>query len=268
VAQAELGASERVLARDVGGAVVCHHALDADAAVGKPAERAAQEGDRGLGGERVEHLGVGQPGVVVDHHVHVFEAGLAAAMTGTQLASAVTDDAVAGAARADPAELLDVDVHQLARTAALIAARRLGRLEPRTLPEPDPPQPPRHRRERQPQRLGDLRSRHAQPAQRHDRGHQPVRQPPSHPLRRRRAILKRLARRAATHPLARRHHAHAGGLGRRRERPTLLQHPPSNQRPALRTGPRVSVQLHPVPSLGLSGSTPSASKEARMKQRP
>jgi hypothetical protein len=60
--------------------------------------------------------------------------------------------------------------------------------------------------------------------------------------------------------------AHAGGLGRRPERPTPLEHPHHHRQTPLRTERRVSVNLHPVPSLGeLSWlEHHSASKEARM----
>jgi len=60
---------------DVAGAVVAHHGLHADTAVGKPDEGAVQEGDRAGGGEVVEYLCVGEAGAVVDHHVQVLEAG-------------------------------------------------------------------------------------------------------------------------------------------------------------------------------------------------
>src|SRR5207249_5689910 len=49
----------------------------------------------------------------------------------------------------------------------------------------------------------------------------------------------------AAPPLRDRAHAHAGGLGRRRKRPTLTPNPFDRQAAAVRTGPRVSVQLHP-----------------------
>src|SRR6266571_1748604 len=52
-------------------------------------------------------------------------------------------------------------------------------------------------------------------------------------------------------PLRDRAHAHAGGLGRRRKRPTLLRNPLDRQAAAVRTGPRISVQRHPDPSLEL-----------------
>ena len=57
------------------------------------------------------------------------------------LALATCDHSVPGAALRDPAELLDVDMDELARTAALVAVRRLRRLELRALAEPDPLQP-------------------------------------------------------------------------------------------------------------------------------
>ena len=256
---------------DVGGAVVGHHPLDPDAAFGEPGHRAAQEADSGVGVERVEHLGVGEPGVVVDHHVHVLEAawrrgGRRGAL---ELAAAVADDAVAGAARADATELLDVDVDQLARPRALVAVRRARAARAAsacrarsasatTTPSRAPSRAARRSRQRssatgaaprspRPARCGGARR---------------------HPPRRRRAIPQADSpAAAATHPLARRH-----ARSRRRPRPppratSPPRTPASDQRPALRTGPRVSVQHHPVSSLGLSGSTPSASKEARMKQR-
>jgi hypothetical protein len=59
----------------------------------------------------------------------------------------------------DPAELLDVDVHELAGPAALVA-QRLLEADPAEPAEPEPGQDPRDRRERHRERLGDLRRRH------------------------------------------------------------------------------------------------------------
>jgi len=68
--------------------------------------------------------------VVVDHHVQVLEAGhrppLAVDLA-LELARAMAEDAVAGAALGDPAELFDVDVDEFARVAALVPVRRLRR---------------------------------------------------------------------------------------------------------------------------------------------
>jgi len=69
-------------------------------------------------------------------------------------------DPVSGALAADPAELLDIDVDQLARPLAFVAIGRLGWSEAAALAEPDLLQPPRDRRERHAEDLGDLRGGH------------------------------------------------------------------------------------------------------------
>src|SRR3954447_16663269 len=93
-------------------------------------ERALEERDRGGGLLIGEHLDVGQAGSVVDADVHELPAsGLApvAVFVGAGLlVVTAAGDAVPGAAP-DPAELLDVDVDQLARMPALIAIGRLRR---------------------------------------------------------------------------------------------------------------------------------------------
>jgi hypothetical protein len=73
---------------------------------------------------------------------------------------------LAGAAL-DAAELLDVDVNELARALALVTLRRLEP-EPPELAHPDPRQDPGDRRLRHRQHLGDLGAGHAQPPQRRD----------------------------------------------------------------------------------------------------
>ena len=60
----------------------------------------------------------------------------------------------------------------------------------------------------------------------------------------------------ALEPAIRRPLADAGGLGRRRQRPGLALDPLHEQPPALRAGAGVTVQLHPVTSLGLVASAP------------
>jgi len=154
----------------------------------------------------------------------------------------------------DASELLYVDVDELARVAALVAVGRLGRLEPRELAQADPRQDARDRRERHLKQLGDLRSRHAQPPQRGDRLHAIFAGSRRLPGRRRRTITQaRLALGAiAAHPLARGADAHFGGLGRLRERPLLLDDSLTEQQALLQAERRVSVQHHPVSSLGLS----------------
>src|SRR5207253_8877175 len=94
------------------------------------------------------------------------------------LAGTATEHAMAGTTH--PPELFDVDVDELARMAALVAVERLGRLETRALAKPDPLQPQRDSRERDPEHLGDLRCGHPQATQPLDRMH-PLRR---HPRRR------------------------------------------------------------------------------------
>ena len=72
----------------------------------------------------------------------------------------------------------------------------------------------------------------------------------------------------AADPLTRTAHADTGGLGRRRQRPTLINDTPRKLAPSAPTERRVTVQIHPGPSLGLSClGQRSASKAARMNQR-
>jgi hypothetical protein len=61
----------------------------------------------------------------------------------------------------DPPELLDVNVDQLARLAALVAVRWLGRLEPGSLAQADAPEHRGDRRQRHPERDGDASGGHS-----------------------------------------------------------------------------------------------------------
>jgi hypothetical protein len=54
------------------------------------------------------------------------------------LAAPVAGDPVPGALDAAPSELLDVEMKQLARSALLVAIRRIGLGKPRELAKPDP----------------------------------------------------------------------------------------------------------------------------------
>jgi hypothetical protein len=103
----------------VGGAVVGQHALDDDAVAREEGSGAAQEGDGGGRFLVTKHLGVGESAVVVDRDVDVFPADGRAAMPvfvgeGWLVVVAAAADPFPGATL-DPAELLDVDVHELAR---------------------------------------------------------------------------------------------------------------------------------------------------------
>jgi hypothetical protein len=172
---------------------------------------------------------------------------------------------VPGALGADLAQLLDVDVDQLARALSLIAIRRLDRLQSREPAEADPPQPTRDGRERQTEALCDLSRGHPQASQRLDRLDAVCRQLRGPRLGRRTAVEQaRLSLGSpAGEPLGGGAPAHSGGLGRLREQPLSFE-ALYEQAPAFRAGTGITVQLHPVSSLSLGGSTPPAFKEARM----
>ena len=102
-------------------AVVGEDAFDADAVLVVEGAAFVDEADRASGGFVGVDRGVCQAAVVVDADKQVLPAGFPACS-----AAAVAGDAVAGLD--DPAEFLDVDVHQLARPVALVTDRRLGLL--------------------------------------------------------------------------------------------------------------------------------------------
>ena len=88
----------------VAGAVVAHHALDADVVLGKPRDGAPQEFGGGCAALVVEHFDVGQAGRVVDADVHVFPADHAlAAAPAAALKATIAVHAMAGAAGGESA---------------------------------------------------------------------------------------------------------------------------------------------------------------------
>ena len=127
--------------------------------------RAAQKADRGHGLLIVEDFNVNESGRGVDADVDVFPAEA----IGPPMVAAAGDAAGDAVARPrDPAELLDIDVDELASTLFLVTVRQLEWLQPPVLAQPDPGQDPRDRRGRHSQRLGDLGTGHPQAAQRRD----------------------------------------------------------------------------------------------------
>jgi hypothetical protein len=116
----------------VGAAVVSQEALHDDALRRVPGHGAPQEAGRGGAGFVGEHLGVGEPGVVVDGHVDVLPADAPLA------AAPIPVHAMADAA--DPPQLLDVEVDEVPRLGALVAHDRSRRLQ---RPEPIQPLPPK-----------------------------------------------------------------------------------------------------------------------------
>src|SRR5262245_45176983 len=100
---------------DIGRPVVGHDPLDGDAQAGEPGDGALEEGDRAFLALVGQDLGEGEARGVVDADVEEVPADAAFP------AAPVTDDAVADAV--DPAQLLDVDVDELAGPLALVADR-------------------------------------------------------------------------------------------------------------------------------------------------
>ena len=188
VADAESAAGERVHDGAVAGAVVGQQLLDFDPVAAVEGDGAAQEAGSGGCLLVVEDLGVGEAAVVVDGDMNELPAGDAGAAPVDPrlcLRGAAAADAVADAA--DAAELLDVDVDQLAGPLALVADRLLEPDSPQPA-DPEPRQDPGDGRERHLQRLGDLRSGHPQPAQLDDDGNPLLLGAVRDTTRRRRAI--------------------------------------------------------------------------------
>src|SRR5262249_14554307 len=165
---------------------------------------------------------------------------------GAGVVLAAAADAPAGTAD-DPAQLLDVEVDELAWPRPLVPQSRLE-AEPTQPTHPDPGQDPRNGRERHRQRLRYLRRRHPQPAHLHDHRHPLRRGAIGNPPRRRRAIEQVTVTSAiATDPLTRTPHADTGGRCRRPQRPSLLDHSAGEPTPTAPAERRVTVQIHPSP---------------------
>jgi hypothetical protein len=107
--------------RDVAGAIVGHDGLDLNAAALEPGDRASKEACGGWRSFVRQDFRVGQSGSVVDGDVDELPP------YATDPGGAVAMDAMADAT--DAAQLLDVDVDQLARAISLISHDRFLRLE-------------------------------------------------------------------------------------------------------------------------------------------
>ena len=126
----------------IGRTVVGHDPLDRNAVAGEPGARTLQEGDGIFLALIGQELGVGQPGRIIDRHVQMLPPDAPV----PDHPGVVAGDAMAHTV--DPAELLGVDMDQLARPLPLIADdSRLGieRAEPT---ETKPAQDDAHRRDR------------------------------------------------------------------------------------------------------------------------
>lgn len=152
----------------------------------------------------------------------------------------------------DPPELLDVDVQQLAWAISLVALRGL-KTDPPELAHPNPCQDPRDRRDRHLQTLSDLRAGHPQPPQSRDHLDPPLIGAIGHHRRRRGAIQQPVHTFGAMagQPLARAAVTDSGRLGSLRQRPPRILDTLDEELPTFDAELGVTVQLHPVSSLGL-----------------
>ena len=114
----EGGAGVAPEVRVVGLRVVREHALDHDSLLAIPGDRTLEEGRAVVLAFARSQLAVGQPRVVVDRDVQVLPAGMPGAL------NAVLQHALADLPEA--AELLRVDVQELARPLPLVAHARIA----------------------------------------------------------------------------------------------------------------------------------------------
>src|SRR6266516_6262888 len=276
VADSEFAAGERVEGGDVGRAVVGQEPLDPDPVAPVEGERALQEADRGRRPLVDKYLRAGEPAVVVDADVDVLVADVVAALAlqvgvgGVMPPPALASEGSLTGAALDPTEPLDVDVQELARPRALVAARPLEP-QPAQLAEALAGEDPGNGRECHPEQLRDLGAGEAQPTHGHDQPHPLIRRPIGDSLRPRVAISQATLPldSVPVHPFARAAEADTGSLGRSGQGPSLNNHPLGQPSPATPTERRVTVKPHPDLLLGAESAwQPSASKEARMDQPP
>ena len=201
---------------EVARPVVSEHASDAHAAGAKPAQGPAQEGAHCGPAFVVQQLHVGHPRVIIDRDVQKLPADPARAILSLP-GNAMADPA-------NPAQLLRVQVQQVARRRVLIATAHRRRLEAESAREADAPQGPRDRRRAHPDRPRDLRARPPLVAQHLGpeldlwlRG-PGARMRPARPILQPGAILHNGSAVLPHHPLARGLPGHAERLGRDGER--------------------------------------------------
>src|SRR6516225_8668829 len=150
----------------VGGAVIGHDPLDADALTAEPRQRAAEKPDRALLFLVRQDLAVSQARGVVDTNVQCLPADAVMAIDRTRLASG---NAVADTG--DAPELLGVEVDQLARTLALVAHDRRLLIKRRQPIQTQPAQNPANRGHRHAELASDLWPAHPLPPQPLDFAH-------------------------------------------------------------------------------------------------
>ena len=182
----------------------------------EPDHRPGKEARAAVAGLVVQDLDIGEPGMVVDADVDALPADA------VLLAAPGAGDAVAGFVKAG--ELLDIEVDQIARSGALVAARRLLGRERGEAVQAEAHELGGDRRAGQMEAACDLLGGHPTLAQADDQG-LPARGGPRRQVARpRRAIEQPGCTLAAVsgEPFADRAHAHARRLGRLAGAPTQL----------------------------------------------
>jgi hypothetical protein len=144
----------------VGGAVIGHDPLDADALTAEPRQCATEKPDRALLFLVRQDLAVRQTRGVVDANVQCLPAD---AVVPIDRARPASGDAVADTG--DAPELLGVEVDQLARAFALVAHDRRLLIKRRQPVQTQPAQNPANRGHRHAELAGDLRPAHPLPPQ-------------------------------------------------------------------------------------------------------
>ncbi len=225
----------------VAGAVVGHDALHVDAMLGEPGDRSFQERDAGGAFLVGEDLDVGEAAGVVDRDVDVLPAGL----VGAPVALAAAGDSMTGTF--EPAELLDVDVDQLAGVAAAVPVRWFRWLEPRQPVQPEAAQHRAHRRRRHVQLGRDPRARPPQPTQLFDHRDRRIRGAVRDAMRRRRPVRHRVAGPPPRQPAITGPFRTARRVGRILDGPAFIDDTTAHQIAHVRRQLGVTVQLHGSP---------------------
>ena len=228
-------------------AIIGHDPRHRHAEAGEPGERAPQEGNRALLVLVGQDLGVGEARGIVDTDMQVIPADAAMAVDG---AGAAAGDAMTDAL--DSAELLGVDVQQLAWVLALISNDHGRRIEGFQAVEAEPPQHSRHRRDRHGELPSDRRGTHPLAAQSLDLGNAIRRRAALVDGRRAPVIEAPLAARPPTlQPFSNGLDADAELGGDTLPRLFLFDHAAHHEESTTRRRPRILVDVHPGLRLGL-----------------
>jgi len=242
--------------RAIAGAVVCEQGFDSDALVPKPGARATRELSAGLTFLVGQDLCVGDSREVVDGDVDELPSSLIAA-TGRAHAR----DAMTGFAEA--AQLLDVQVQQLAGMPPLIPSWRDRGLEALERTEATSVEHGADRRSRQFKLCSDEASGLLELPQPHNHLDPRTGQRVGPAVGRRAAIAKTAPAllTKAPKPLVRCPAADSGGRGRLLRAPALLAHTVNEQVSTGGRGPCILMNVHPgYLQTGLIGSHQSASR--------